>query len=327
MGRHGGVNGNRRAHALRGGGSFKAESVQKQSNHHEGDGLTMHALQTFFRAMNMRRERVCAPDARPDLAARAGAGAEAQETIAWLQRENDQLRADSRARSQWFASAVHDLRQPLQSLMLFSEALAEAPSPLVPQHVARVQQSVASLDRLCESLLDLAQIEAGPCPARAVPVALAPVFDELRHTFGHVARARGLRLVVRPSCLSVLGDAPMLTRMLNNLVGNALRYTRRGGVLVGARRLAGAVRIVVCDTGMGIAAEHQGDVFQPFYQVPAPGDATPALGHGLGLSGVRQLAQLQGASVSLRSRCNRGTTVSVCLAQAGAGAIGSARRP
>lgn len=279
----------------------------------------MHALQIFLRAMNRRGPQAALPAApRGCCAASATVGAQAQEAIAGLQRENDQLRADNRARSQWFATAIHDLRQPLQSLMLFSEALAEAPTPSLPQHVARVRQSVASLERLCESLLDLARIEAGPCKAKTRPVGLNPLFNELRHTFAPIAHARGLRLVVRPTCLSVQGDALMLTRILNNLVGNALRYTRRGGVLVGARRRGGDVRIVVCDTGMGIAAEHQAHVFQPFYKVSLEGASTDFQGHGLGLSGVRQLAQLQGADVSLHSLCGRGTTVSVCLASASA---------
>lgn len=288
----------------------------------------MNALQHLFSAVGMRGGSAVPPDMARDslraqpqglpvlVAQEGGARGDAQALIAQLQQENQRLQAEGQARSQWFASAIHDLRQPLQALMLFSEALDQAPAPAVPQHVARVRQSVASLDRLCAGLLDLACIEAGRSERRTGPVALAPVFDELRQTFGPVAQAQGLRLVVRPSCLSVRGDALMLTRMLNNLVGNALRYTQRGGVLVGARRQGGAVKLLVHDTGMGIAAEHQHQVFQPFFQVPMASDASESHGHGLGLSGVRHLAQLQGASVSLRSQCGRGTTVSVQLALA-----------
>jgi len=223
------------------------------------------------------------------------------------------LQAENEAKTRLFAAAVHDLRQPLQALMLFSEALGEEKRQSLEQlrRVARVRQSVASLDRLCADLLNLSQIDAGQLAPRTGEVALTPLFDELRHTFRPVALERGLRLVVRPCANWVRGDGVMLTRILNNLVCNAIRHTASGGVLVGARRSGDCVRIDVCDTGVGIAPEQQSQVFRAFY--PAHSGSADSQGYGLGLATVRQLAELQGAKVVLRSRPDRGTTVSIFL--------------
>lgn len=97
-------------------------------------------------------------------------------------------------------------------------------------------------------------------------MALAGVFDEVQRTLAPTARAQGLRLIVRPSALQVRGDPLMLTRIFNNLVCNAVRATRKGGVLIGARRRGAEIRVDVCDTGRGIAAQHQKLVFEPFYR-------------------------------------------------------------
>ena len=132
-----------------------------------------------------------------------------------------------------------------------------------------------------------------------------------------LAESRGLRLIVRKTDAWVRADRTMLTRILNNLVSNALRYTDEGGVLVGVRhQRSGQVRIDVWDTGHGIAAEHQPRVFGEFYQVSHehdhPGERQRGL--GLGLATVRKLAELLDCRVSLASTPGRGTLMSVSLA-------------
>lgn len=234
--------------------------------------------------------------------------------IAALVQKNRQLEATGDARTRLFAAAIHDLRQPLQSLVLFSDALADGEADAGRlQRIEQIRQSVESLDRLFTGLLDLTQIDAGRMLPDCRDLALDPLLQELHRNFHAVAEAQGLRLVVRRTRASAHGDALMLTRILNNLVCNALRHTRTGGVLVGVRLDRGGVRIEVCDTGIGIAPQHQTRVFDAFYRVHSTGAAASGDGMGLGLATVQRLAELQGATVRLRSRPGRGTVVSVLL--------------
>lgn len=234
--------------------------------------------------------------------------------IASLAQKNQQVEATSIAKTRIFAAAIHDLRQPLQALMLFSDALSEDEvDPTRLQRIDQIRQSVDSLDRLFTGLLDLTQIDAGRMLPECRDLALDPLLDQVRHSFQPVAEARGLRLVVRHTQARVHGDGMMLTRILNNLVCNALRHTHSGGVVVGTRRHQGSTRIDVCDTGIGIAPQHQSRVFDEFYRVASSGPAAHGDGLGLGLATVQRLADLQGATVRLRSLPGRGTVVSVMV--------------
>lgn len=236
------------------------------------------------------------------------------EQFAQSQQEVERLRTESRARAACVASAIHDLRQPLQALMLHTEALAGESCPEArARQIHQLRQSVVLMDRLCAELLETAVLEVRAPVEAHRPVALAGVFDEVQRTLAPTARAQGLRLIVRPSALQVRGDPLMLTRIFNNLVCNAVRATRKGGVLIGARRRGAEIRVDVCDTGRGIAAQHQKLVFEPFYQVPDAEGSSRTTGYGLGLATVQHLVQLHGGRLRLRSRPERGTTLSVYL--------------
>lgn len=243
-----------------------------------------------------------------------------EQALAELVRRNQLLEDSSQAKACLFAAALHDLRQPLQALMLFTEALSSADLDAGQLHlrIGQIRQSVDFLDRLLTGMLDLAQIDAGGTRPACADLPLDPLFDELRHHFCAVAESRGVRLVVRPTSAWARCDGVMLTRILNNLVSNALRHTHHGGVLVGARRHREGVRIDVCDTGIGIPAQHQARVFEAFYRIDSPErPAAHECGLGLGLATVQRLADLQEARVRLRSRPGRGTVMSVVLPASG----------
>jgi signal transduction histidine kinase len=236
--------------------------------------------------------------------------------MAELLRKNQLLETSGRAKVCLFAAAIHDLRQPLQALMLFSNALSSADldTDRLHRRIEQIRQSVDFLDRLLTGLLDLTQIEAGRTPPRCADLALDPLLDEVRHHFRAVAEAQGVRLVVRPTGAWARCDGVMLARILNNLVSNSLRHTHHGGVLVGTRRHREGIRIDVCDTGVGIPPQHQARVFEAFYRIDTPEQsAACGRGLGLGLATVQRLADLQGATVRLRSRPGQGTVVSVVL--------------
>ena len=239
-------------------------------------------------------------------------------TAVELADKNARLEAASQSRARFLAAASHDLRQPLYALTLFSSALrAGETDPTRLTRVLHIEECVASLDHLFSELLDLSRLETGAVHATIADVRLDEVFDDVSRNFRMLAESRGLRLIVRKTDAWVRADRTMLTRILNNLVSNALRYTDEGGVLVGVRHQAsGQVRIDVRDTGHGIAPEHQQRVFEEFYQVAHehahPGERQRGL--GLGLATVRKLAELLDCRISLASTPQRGTVISLALA-------------
>jgi signal transduction histidine kinase/ActR/RegA family two-component response regulator len=221
------------------------------------------------------------------------------------------------AKSQLLAAASHDLRQPLHALALFTAALAARTrgSELAPL-VANVERATAGLDAQFTQLLDLSRLEANAFAPEHGRVALAPLFARLHAEFAPHAAVRGLRLTVASTTLAVDSDPALLLRVLQNLLSNALRYTERGGVLLGARRRGDAVAIDVVDTGLGIAAEHRERIFEEFYQVPTGSGARHGHGMGLGLAIVRRFAALLGHAVGITSRPGHGSRFRVTCARA-----------
>jgi len=219
--------------------------------------------------------------------------------------------AANRAKSQLLAAASHDLRQPLHAVGLYVAALesraADAESRAI---VARTQQALDSLDLQFGQLIDLSRLEAGALVPQRERVPLAPLLAALAAEFRPQAEAKGVRLIAVPTRLAVDSDPALLGRILRNLVSNAVRCTRSGGVVVGARRRGREVAIEVVDTGIGIAPEHRERIFEEFYQVRAPAPAGNR-GMGLGLAIVRRLADLLGHAVTLRSQPGRGSRFAV----------------
>jgi two-component system, sensor histidine kinase len=224
----------------------------------------------------------------------------------------------NRAKSQFLAAASHDLRQPLHAMGLFAAALAaRAREPELKPLVASIHASVDALESLFAQLLDLSRLDAGGLtPERAV-TPLQPMFARLASDFAPQAAAHGLSLALVPTALAVDSDPVLLERILRNLVANALRYTRAGGVVVGARRRGGAVRIDVVDTGIGIAPEFHERIFDEFVQAgDAPKRHAGGRGMGLGLAIVRRLAALLHHTLELSSVPERGSRFSVTAPRA-----------
>ena len=218
-----------------------------------------------------------------------------------------QAEAANRAKTQFFAAASHDLRQPLHALGLFASALSDKiKEPDVLNVVHSINSSVGALEGLFNELLDISKIDAGAIQAVPQAVSLGKLFDRLRLDFDAEAYDKGLRLSIRPNDFWVRSDPILLERIVRNLVTNALRYTRQGGVLVAARRRGGTVSIEVWDTGIGIAEEQQEQIFDEFVQLANP-ERSSKKGLGLGLSIVRRLCTLLEHPIELRSIVGRGT--------------------
>jgi two-component system, sensor histidine kinase len=230
-----------------------------------------------------------------------------------IQDKSRQLEIASKYKSHFLASASHDLRQPLHALNLFVAQLQGETDPAERRRlVGRAESAVSSMNELFGSLLDMTKLDAGILEANITEFPLERLFARIETTFTDAARAKGLSLRVVATKTWVKSDAVLLERMLTNLVSNAVRYTREGGVIVGCLRRGGQLRIDVCDTGPGIPAEQQEKIFGEFYQYTAV-DADRRGSLGLGLAIVDRLGHLLGHSVALNSRVGRGSRFSITV--------------
>lgn len=219
----------------------------------------------------------------------------------------------SHEKSRFLAAASHDLRQPLQAIALFSAALEqELQSTSSHPTAARLQMSVHALGASLDALLDISQIDAGAVNRQVRPVAVRAVLQSLSDVFQPLAIELALELRIRSIDLWVATDLRLLERMLVNLVSNALKYTKQGGVLVVVRRRKSKVWIEVWDTGIGIPAEQQERIFDELCQLDNPGRERHK-GLGIGLAIVRRLSRLLDHPVTVNSRVGFGSCFRVEL--------------
>ncbi|HKO86923.1 MAG TPA: ATP-binding protein [Burkholderiales bacterium] len=218
-----------------------------------------------------------------------------------------QAEAANRSKTQFFAAASHDLRQPLHAMGLFAAALTEKiHDPEVLNVVNSINASVDALEGLFNELLDISKIDAGVIRAEPTDFYLNRVLDRLRLEFEPEAFEKHLSFKVVPTTQIVHSDPMLVERILRNLVSNAIRYTSHGGIAVGCRRRNDKVCIEVWDTGVGIAVDQRERVFEEFYQIGNP-ERTSRKGLGLGLSIVRRLTNLLDTDIELKSTPGRGT--------------------
>jgi signal transduction histidine kinase/CheY-like chemotaxis protein len=230
-----------------------------------------------------------------------------------LREKKDEAEIATLAKSRFLAAASHDLRQPTHALGMFVARLAQLPHDEETRHlISNLEASVRAMQDLLDALLDISRLDAHVVKVNLRPFPLEEILEQLRRGLMPMATDKELQLRVRPSRIWVMSDPVLLHRILLNLVSNALRYTRRGGVVVACRPRRGGefVRIEVWDSGIGIAKEHQQDIFKEFFQV-ANTERDRSKGLGLGLNIVERTAQLLGYSLELTSRPGQGTRFSI----------------
>ena len=171
--------------------------------------------------------------------------------------------------------------------------------------VGRLDETLGAMSGMLNALLDINQIEAGTVHAEIVDFPVADLLDQLRDEFIYHAQAKGLSLRVVPCGLSVRSDPRLLEQMIRNLVSNALKYTKRGKVLLGCRRHRGALSIEVWDTGIGIPEAALEAIFEEYHQLDNAARER-SRGLGLGLSIVHHLGELLGHPIHVRSRPGKG---------------------
>ena len=255
-----------------------------------------------------------------------------QETLSEsLRVERDRAESAIAARNRFFAAASHDLRQPLSVLSWYGDAVAVHARNLdhaaLQQIAAGIARAVDRAEPLVRKYLDIARFEAGAIPVKAEPVDVPRLLHEVVAAHALDAEQRGLQLQVKvvadaPSnmpphappgtpSLCAFTDLGLVQSALDNLVGNALKFTPSGSVTLSARVVPsgrhGRVRIEVHDTGIGIAQSEQRHIFEDFYQVGNPQRSASA-GVGLGLAIARRQLQLLGAEIELRSAPEKGSS-------------------
>jgi signal transduction histidine kinase/CheY-like chemotaxis protein len=222
----------------------------------------------------------------------------------------------NRAKTQFFTAASHDLRQPLHAMGLFAEALRQrTQDPEAAKLVNSINGSVDALEGLFSELLDITRIDSGGVEVHPAHFAFGDILRKLKLHFEPTAFEKGLALRLRGGARVLHADPLLVERIVRNLVSNAIRYTNDGTVLVSARRRGPRVRVQVWDTGLGIAPAEQAKIFEEFYQVPHTAQLGPEQrkGLGLGLAICQRLAQLMGATLTLRSTPGRGSVFTLDL--------------
>jgi len=241
-----------------------------------------------------------------------------------LRIQKEELDRANSAKTRFLAAASHDLRQPMQAIALLVESLQErVHEPGTRKIVGSIRSSVVAMSTLLDEILDISKLDAGTVRPRPAVFPAARVLDRLRASFSQAAAQKSLGFRVRPSEAVVETDEVLLYRILANLVQNALRYTERGGVLVGCRRRPEGVAIEVWDTGIGIPSDQLTEVFREFYQVGNP-QRDRDQGLGLGLAIVERTARTLGLPLRLRSRLGRGSVFSIVVPHGDPARVGAA---
>ncbi|WP_244507525.1 ATP-binding response regulator [Methylobacterium phyllostachyos] len=220
------------------------------------------------------------------------------------------------AKSQFLAAASHDLRQPVHALGLFLQALSQTDLGTPQRRILQNAQAanIASTDML-NTLLDFSRLEAGVVKPSPRAFELQPLLDKIEADLAHLADAKSLIYRTLPTDLAIVSDAALLELVLRNLVLNAIRYTDRGGLLIGCRRRGPEVSIEVYDTGIGIPEDRQDDIFREFYQLGNP-ERDRHKGLGLGLAIARGIATSLGHTLSLSSKAGTGSVFRILLPRA-----------
>ncbi len=232
----------------------------------------------------------------------------------------------TRSKTQFFAAASHDLRQPLQAIGIYVSLLKKrAHGPLEPL-VNNLSTAVETLSKLVEELLEISRLDSGSIQPRVEQVLIDDMFSLLEQEFTPLAASKGLSLRIRRGGIPIDSDALLLQRVIRNLLANAIRYTQKGGVLLAARPRNGLISLEVWDTGPGIKQGELDRIFEEFYRGESSKAENSGSGFGLGLSIVKRICGLLGHPLIVTTRPGTGTVFRVEVPRSSFAAAHQAQR-
>lgn len=217
------------------------------------------------------------------------------------------------AKTVFLASVGHDLRQPAQAMRLLTSVLqarlADHPAADI---TLRMENALTAQDRILDSLLDISRLEAGIVPITIEEIDAAPFLEEMAEMIGPQALVKDILVIVEPTGIRLSADRAALSRVLANLLDNAVKYTDRGSVRLSARAEVTNAIIEVSDTGPGVPVDRAGAIFDDFVQLGNP-ERSQTKGLGLGLAIARRLVCLMGGGIGVRPAENGGSVFWVAL--------------
>ena len=224
-----------------------------------------------------------------------------------LRESKQKAEAMNAQKTRFLAAASHDLRQPLQFLLLTNTMLRRELKGKGRLDLLDQQDGILTvMTALLDDLLDISQLEVGKLRVNRKAFCISDLLTPLQREFSHFSGAKGLELRVRPCHRAVYSDPMLLQRVLQNLLANAVKYTDRGRILVGCRRRGNNLRIEVWDTGKGIPPQEIEPIFNEFYQVDNPARDRQQ-GLGLGLAIAQRIAAALGHRLDVRSTPGKGS--------------------
>ncbi|WP_207424805.1 response regulator [Desertivirga brevis] len=315
----------------------QAQSEELQAQHSELENLNTELeaqalkLQSSEEELRVQQEELL--QANKELEVRSSTLEEKNQLIVErnleIQRKAEELELSTKYKSEFLANMSHELRTPLNSILLLSRLMTENPEKNLNEdqieYAKVIQSSGNGLLSLIDEILDLSKIEAGKMELEFVETSLQEIVSDMKGLFTPIARDKGLDLQFEVSSdtpSGIITDKLRLEQILKNLLSNALKFTAKGFVKLSISVPEGNnkfVRFSVTDTGIGIPAEKQKQVFEAFQQ--ADGSTRRKYGGtGLGLSISRELSRLLGGDISLKSEANKGSEFSVVLPVEGSSA-------
>jgi PAS domain S-box-containing protein len=301
-------------------GQLPSCEVEQRYVRKDGAVIWVQVYRALLRAADGRPLRVAG--VVQDITARKEAEIAAEAARRSAEQAKAAAEAANQAKSQFLAHMSHELRTPMNSILGMTELVLQEPlTPMIRDCLQTVKDSADTLLVLINEVLDLSRIEAGALLLDAKPFRLRPLLDDALKAVALRASEKGLQLACHaapdvPEWL--VGDALRLRQILVNLLGNAVKFTERGEVVLrvsleSARAEQARLRFAVSDTGIGIASEDQVRIFAPFTQAD-PSSTRRFGGSGLGLAIVSRLVDMLGGQVELESQLGKGSTFSFTVA-------------